>query len=47
MGQTGEAVEGTKGYKKMVAYSVTFQVADEQHEGKIPGGLVFIPMKAQ
>jgi len=46
VGQTGKAVEETKGYKKMVAHSVTFQGADDQHEGKIPGGLLlYSPQK--
>lgn len=26
----------------MVAHSVTFQVADDQHAGEIPGGLLFV-----
>ena len=42
VGQTGKAVGETKGYKKMVAHSVTFQVADDQHGGKMPGGLLFV-----
>lgn len=29
-----------KDIRKKVAHSVTFQVADAQHEGKIPGGLL-------
>ena len=44
MGQTGEAVEETKGYRKMVAHSVTFQVADDQPVGKKPGGLLLCPL---